>query len=342
MTSLPVADNLLWLLLALALAIGTYLLLENPVRHAKALVNRRWASIVLGGCLIASSAGLSAAVASQQHLSFANELQFLSAGSRCPSPAPSQVASLRHSYVRSGGSNSIPAVQTRIAVMGDSTACTLIPALQAVAPSFGARIENGAVTGCGIVSDQTAPVYLEGVNLTERTNTCQGKVTAAESPILGHGHPSIIIWDSEFERSSITVNTAQGPVVLQAWTPRWTSVMLARINRRLGQFISTGAKVVVMLEPPFVNAGGPTRPTTSDRSFERLNRMLTSVARNHPSDVTTVNLATLVCPAGPPCPFTVSGLIPRPDGDHYGTAGSLWVAAWLLPRILAAAQAVGH
>ena len=50
--SLPVTDALLWVLLSLGLAIITYLLVENPIRHSTFLVSKRWASLALGGCLI--------------------------------------------------------------------------------------------------------------------------------------------------------------------------------------------------------------------------------------------------------------------------------------------------
>ena len=48
--SLPVWDSLLWVLVSLGLAIVTYLLVENPIRHNAFLVSRRSASLALGGC----------------------------------------------------------------------------------------------------------------------------------------------------------------------------------------------------------------------------------------------------------------------------------------------------
>ena len=53
--TLPVRDNVLLLLLSLVAAAGTYILIENPVRHSSLLMSRRWASIIIGLCLIASS-----------------------------------------------------------------------------------------------------------------------------------------------------------------------------------------------------------------------------------------------------------------------------------------------
>ncbi len=56
--SLPFSQNAPWLLMVLVLSIGTYLLIENPVRHAKVLTRRTWPPIVLGLALIATSLGV--------------------------------------------------------------------------------------------------------------------------------------------------------------------------------------------------------------------------------------------------------------------------------------------
>jgi len=57
-TSLPFTQNIKWILLALAASIGTYFILENPVRHAKVLTKRRWPPILLGLVLIGASLGV--------------------------------------------------------------------------------------------------------------------------------------------------------------------------------------------------------------------------------------------------------------------------------------------
>ena len=47
-TSLPAPRSLLWVALALVVSIGSYLFVENPVRHARSLVGTPWASIGIG------------------------------------------------------------------------------------------------------------------------------------------------------------------------------------------------------------------------------------------------------------------------------------------------------
>ena len=57
-TSLPFRDNVFWLLFALALSVGTYTLVENPIRHARVL-SRGLAPIALGAVLIAATLAVS-------------------------------------------------------------------------------------------------------------------------------------------------------------------------------------------------------------------------------------------------------------------------------------------
>ena len=54
-TSLSVADNLGWDLVALIASVITYLLVENPIRHAKRLRRTRWVSVGLGVGLVAAT-----------------------------------------------------------------------------------------------------------------------------------------------------------------------------------------------------------------------------------------------------------------------------------------------
>jgi peptidoglycan/LPS O-acetylase OafA/YrhL len=55
---LSVKDNLLWVLLALALSIASYRLVENPVRHSKFLTRSGLRSVCLGVVLVGISIGL--------------------------------------------------------------------------------------------------------------------------------------------------------------------------------------------------------------------------------------------------------------------------------------------
>jgi hypothetical protein len=136
--------------------------------------------------------------------------------------------------------------------------------------------------------------------------------------------------------------------------------MLQRMNDRVKKFLATGARVVLLLEPPAVHTYGntagellvpaahsPGQVDADDEDYARMNALLKKVAAQHPHQVAVVDLVPRVCPTGPPCQAIVPAFNPkptnvaqtvRPDGSHYLPNGSLWVARWLAPRIAEAAK----
>jgi hypothetical protein len=204
------------------------------------------------------------------------------------------------------------------------------------------QFENGAVIGCGIVSGVIAPVYLEGHNVVGYTTLCQGQANRAESQALERYHPSLVLWASTDERSSIVVNTAHGSKVVASGSPEWKSVMLQRMNTRVNQFLATGARVVLTLAAPAVHPATEHSLDSQDEDYAHMNSLLVEVAAKHPHQVGVVDLSRRVCPTGPPCQATVPAFDPkgtsvaqtvRWDGIHYVPKASLWVAQWLVPRI---------
>jgi peptidoglycan/LPS O-acetylase OafA/YrhL len=337
-TSLPISESLLWVLLAVVLAIGTYLVIENPVRHSGFLVGSQWLSLALGSCLILTGLAVSTAEAPRGNQALATDIAIAAAGSRCPSPSKTLLAQLRSNLTSSATPDQPTPIQLRMVVVGDSTACTLIPGLEAVAPTYGVRVVNGAVIGCGIVSGHIAPVYQAGINLEQFTGDCPTKSHAAESSALKSGKPNVIVWSSTFEKDSVVTNTPTGSKILSQGSRSWNAVMAERMNQRLRQFLATGAAVVLVGQPPDVDPNGTVGLTASDLSYARLNALLQKLAAKYPGHVGLVNLSSRVCPGGPPCKYVVSGIPLRPDNEHYGPSGSLWVARWLVPQILSAAH----
>jgi len=352
--TLPVWDNVLLLVVAGVLATLTYQFIENPVRHAKFLVRRKWASLFMGLCLIVATLAVTTYEVGRPTVDLGPLAQATS-GSICRSPSPSDVAHLRSTYARGSSGESSKSELKSVVVVGDSTACSLLIGLQAVGPSYGMQFENGAVIGCGIVSGTIAPYYLYGQNVVAYTTLCQGQANRAESLAIERYHPSLILWGSTDERSSIVVSTAHGTKVLASGSPEWKSVMLQRMDTRVKKFLATGARVVLTLEPPAVHTSGstasellvpaahsPGEADSDDEAYARMNALLQEVAARHPHTVAVVDLSPRVCPTGPPCQGIVPAFNPKPtsvtqtvraDGVHYLPNASLWVARWLVPRI---------
>ena len=346
-TSLPVWDNIGLLLFAGVLATLTYYFFENPIRHARFLARRRWASLVLGFCLIAATLAVTTYEQNRPTVNL-GILTTVTSGSTCPDPSPSVVSSLRSRYTSGHPEGAKDSDLQQVLLVGDSTACTLLVGLQAVGPSYGMRFENGAVIGCGIVSGVIAPLYINGgFNVSSTTDKCQGEANLVETRAIERYRPSLVVWASTDERESIVAKTATGSKVLNAGSAQWRSVMLQRMNDRVDKFVASGARVILLLEPPQVHYGQP-GVTASDVDYEHMNALLKEVAAKHADRVTVVNLGARVCPSGPPCPFVVDGFgstgtptqqdvnAIRPDGVHYLPSGALWVARWLVPQIAAA------
>ena len=117
--------------------------------------------------------------------------------------------------------------------------------------------------------------------------------------------------------------TPTGNKVLNAGSPAWKTVMLQRMNDRVGRFLATGARVILLLEPPAVLIGKITKAVSNSTAYEQMNALLREVAARHPHDVAVVNLQSLLCSSGPPCPYVVDGFgsishprkAIRPDGS---------------------------
>ena len=358
-TSLPAWESILLLVFAGVVATLTYYLFENPIRHSRYLARRRWASLIMGLCLIAATLAVTTYEQRRPTVDLGNLTG--ATGASCGNFL-SEGLHLRPTYLSDHHDASEPSGHSgqSIVVIGDSTACTLLPGLAAVGPSYGLQFHTGAVLGCGIVSGQAPPVYVGGLNLVADTAKCPSEALSTESAAIERFRPRIIMWASTEERSSVFVSKGAGGEVLASGSRQWQSVMLGRINARVERLLKTGAKVILVLEPPEWHKA--TGVDSDDVAYQRMNALLQRVAGQHPNQVGVVNLQPRVCPSGAPCPYVVSQFNPtpsrdapsyacgsvtspvpcgqtlRPDGIHYTPTSSLWVAQWLAPRIATAAR----
>ncbi len=332
-TNLPWPQGLLWVLLALLPAIATYRLIENPVRHSSWLMGRRGITFGIGACLVVSGLGVSTLTRwHEDRVSATVDILGGAQGAPCPLPSGNVVEALRSLYAsRSGHVTARPSrsPQLRMLVIGDSTGCSLLPGLQAVSPSFGVHVFDASILGCGVVSDQFSPVYYYGVNLNEYSKKCQRDSELAEARAMKADKPNVILWASQVEAGTLETDSGANPLEAPAGSPKWTSTLSQRMEGRIRQLVSDGATLVFLLQPAPVDKG-----LASEHAAEKLVALERSVASS--THARTVNISDRVCPGGPPCPSTVDGTALRPDGSHYSAIGSLWVAEWMMPRILTA------
>lgn len=216
-------------------------------------------------------------------------------------------------------------------VIGDSTACTMLPGIVVVSPHYGVQTDNGSVVGCGIVSDTLAPYFYGSNNLSAGTKYCGAETLSTELTALRRDSPNIVVWSSIWERTAILGPANQN---FPAGSSGWRSLLVQRMTERVAQFESEGAFTVMLTEPPIPEGGGTAAPTQTDRAFSELNSLIRQFAAEHPNEVGLVDLAAHLCPKGPPCPYVIGHLIVRPDGEHFSYPSSLWLAKWLVPQII--------
>ena len=161
-TSLSVLDNLGWDLVALGASVLTYVVVENPVRHARVLFRIRWASVGLGATLVVVALG---AITLQSDVASGS-----SVGSGKASPLPSGTASLQTVLNLVAASDKIQTVPANL----------VPPVAQAVSESLSNIGFPSASTGCyPTVPESTVPACTFGDRVGSHTMVLYGDSHAA-------------------------------------------------------------------------------------------------------------------------------------------------------------------
>ena len=250
----------------------------------------------------------------------------------CGTPTASETAAAIAAQRRSGPL-ALPASvhHQRILLVGDSTACSLWPGVNAVGNAVGVATDQGAVFGCGVASGQITTTRNESI--TPHSSRCPALVGWALSNALARARPTVVIWMSDWEKSDLVI----GGRTIVADTPQWELAIMSRMDSALALLTAGGARVVIVTEAaPAPNPAQRTETTNllaDDAGYLRLNALLRRFQARHPDKVALVDLAAELCPSGPPCPALVAGMQPRPDGRHFTPAAATWVARWLLAQI---------
>jgi len=224
----------------------------------------------------------------------------------------------------------------RVLLLGDSTACSLFPGLVAAGHQVGADVAQASVFGCGVASGQITTTRHEQITL--HSERCPEMV----DPDVRHGieklKPNVVLWMSIWEKSDLLRNGK----VLVSGTKAGDHEILRRMDSALTRVTAGGAKVVMVTEAaPAPNDAQGTNNTSNkidDAGYARLNNIQRRFAAQHRDKVVLVDLASRVCPGGPPCPAEVDGIRLRPDGRHFTPEAAAIEAHWLLPKLVRAAS----
>jgi len=320
--------NLLRLGVTFVAAIASYYFVERPIRE------RTW-NFRISSLAFAPAVALMAVVITASAVGASGPPGFIWGYGDpllCGTPRPSETREAVAANAKLGPL-ALPASARgqRVLIVGDSTACSLWPGLNAVGNTTGIATDQGSVFGCGVASGQITTTRNEAI--TPNSSRCPQLVDSDESAALARARPTVVIWMSIWEKSDLVVD---GHTVV-AGTPAGEKEIMARMDAALARLTAGGARIVMITEAaPAPNPAQGTATTSlkaDDDGYVRLNALLRRFQARHRDDVTLVDLASKLCPNGPPCPERVDGLHARPDGRHFTPTAATWAARWVLTQI---------
>jgi peptidoglycan/LPS O-acetylase OafA/YrhL len=253
----------------------------------------------------------------------------------CPPPKPDEREGAAAAVA---GSDPPPAVPPggpiRVLVIGDSLGCSVAVGLgPAGAPAVVTR--EATIIGCGVVSDQ---VFDDGEPFPHGTERCSSWAPALQQQAITSFHPDLVLWVSTWERFNLVL----GDHLVRTGSAAWRVELQRRIALAHQRLSSGGARLAFMTvaspTPASMINGGRIVSGDYDWRFAALNGELARYTAAHP-ETTLIDVAKRICPRGAPCPETIDGGNKPRDGDgvHFPPAGSVWLARWMLPQLVAAA-----
>ena len=155
--------------------------------------------------------------------------------------------------------------------------------------------------------------------------------------VIEQHQPSTVLWLSSWETADRIIDGT----LFRFGSAKTDAALLAKLEESTAHITGHGVRLMILTNSPRaerseIRGGDP----VDDAKIERLNRLYRQLAAAHADAVSVVDLRSIVCPNGPPCPETVDGLRLRPrDGSHFEGDGPAYVAPKLLDAISRAAAA---
>jgi peptidoglycan/LPS O-acetylase OafA/YrhL len=319
--------NIIQFALTLALAEGSYRLVELPLRR-KARVSRPLV-MSLAACSIVALAVVAGVLLKPPADSLALSATKDRSYKACPqNPQP---------CVKVKGAT--PAAKT-VVLVGDSTAQAYNPALMVLAKQYGFNYVQAAVGGCPIGHRLLAT----GVNgeLHKSSNfMCFDEMPGIYQKVLDTWNPALVIATSSNEPSQ----HMDGDTVVKTGTPTHLTQTRAALDEAVSTLTSKGAKLVFIdilpggpgvtcLQASAPNQGTCVRPVLPDSVEKQYNAMFAAIAEADPAVLGTVSFTDVVCPDDA-CQLLIDGVVARYDGGHYTGTFSKKIAPLLYDRLKA-------
>jgi peptidoglycan/LPS O-acetylase OafA/YrhL len=309
--------------LALTFGIATlsYYLVELPIREGR-LFRRRFgvaiptAFVGAGVAVMVATAG---AVPLPAYLQGATRVvKAAGESTRAPAPTPTNAAP------------GLPAAPPRrLLLVGDSLAVSLLPGLEQVAAPAGVELSARAVSGCGLMAGMPLDPKEQPYPWSE---ACDTNIPRIEAAAVRETQPDVVLWLSGAwdERDRIV-----GGKTIKLGSVSGDRVVSQLIDDAARRLTANGARLVIVTPAPDAPGTQLAADPQRNERLAKLNRVLRAYAAAHHIRVT--DLRSVVCPHTPrrkPCPQVVHGILLRPDGYHFDSGASRFVAERLLPRVL--------
>ena len=261
---------------------------------------------------------------SHPQAALATNIANLKTGDPCPSPTKQTVESLMGT-----GHHASPKTVARVLLIGDSTACTMVPGLEAVGAQAGVRIENGAVIGCGVVSGSVAST------ITDVVRSWQSVTDLPEPRQCGRGK-SLAGGGSE-RRPVVELVGAQSAGGRERRPSARARCRLAAVVRRTGEACAAAGPAVHERRchrrhvdaTSLLREREPDEPDAQRRDFRAPQRLSDSIRGKNPARQDRRSRSLRL-------PFWTA--VPDPGGRHRAARG--WRA--LLARGLALGRPLAH
>ncbi|HEX4490820.1 MAG TPA: acyltransferase [Acidimicrobiia bacterium] len=329
---------------SIAVAIVSYKLVEQPIRHGALKPARAFTALATATALVvaalvvttrlpaAPASAASKPTAVSRHWPRATATAVPTAETRPKMPAGdwSLLSNTCDTF------RALPAVhsvgrtrQPKVLVVGDSVGCFVGTAIDEQQVAYGVVSLNRSRLACPMISpvrerypgDAPPPPHVNACTTNQRSAIATFRPDVS---ILMVGGPLINQYD-----------IGNGKFV-DACAPSFVSWYEGGVRSAIDELSSTGARVVVVsvVHPPKrIDIGpGVAVPASYDRAVDCMNRGLKNAVASRPR-ASYLDLDAYICPHGA-CHDTINGVTLRSDGRHFENGAATLVARWMLPKVL--------
>lgn len=212
----------------------------------------------------------------------------------------------------------------RVLVVGDSIAWTLSAGLNLHQNDLNFVLRDATIIGCGIIHGDVRI----GKDLVRPEAECRDRAQRWQAEIAGFDPDVVLVAASVFDANDREVEG----IAYEFGAPEGNEFWLRELQDAVDLFSARGASIV-MLTTPYVDEGWLT-----DETIAWLNSLFGQAVGRNRTRATIVDLNGFVAAAEPVWDQD-GGEDMRPDGIHFGGAGSELVAEWLAPLIVEYGQA---